>query len=274
MAAPISRQKQRLAAFRLLFKEPLVSVSTLCVIGVGVYGLTALSRRCAADEEQRAYTTTGAVDFVVVIDESLRAGGMVGALSKSRPTKPILVPCKDVFIYLDPKNAQVVQAWKSGFRRRPPREITFEATGDTIQPVASISQVGDRISRCAGDVPLWFVPIMNSPSGGLPKAGETFQFKQPERLPIEVSDPVRRRHSAWLLVVDHDVAAITNDEGVASFTKMPIGPQVVMRLSIPWLNEDVRMESSTLDIGKGFRFVLTIAEGAPQRHEIRVLPRD
>jgi hypothetical protein len=55
---------------------------------------------------------------------------------------------------------------------------------------------------------------------------------------------------------------------------MPIDLEVTIRLAFPWLEKDVRLESSTLDFSKGVRVGLKIPEGPPIRHEIHILPRD
>jgi hypothetical protein len=168
----------------------------------------------------------------------------------------------------------VVKDWAKTFRRRKPRGIEFKATDDAIMPFVAISQVGDEIPMFAGDVHLRFQTISNSPLGVLPRPGDTFRFGQTEPLPVEVCDVLRRRRSAWLLVVDHDVAALTDNQGIVRFKDMPIDLEVTMRLGFPWLEKDVRLESSTLDIPKGVRFGLKIPEGPPVRHEIRILPRE
>jgi hypothetical protein len=214
-------------------------------------------------------TTT--VDFAVSIHESLLVADKLGSQVKQREGEQTLLPCRDVFIYLDKRNSPTVQKWKRTSRVGQPRTIAFQIDGESIVPFVAISQVGDVIRRTAEDVPLGFETILNPALGGIVPLNRTCQFSFVETTPIEVYDQLKRHRSAWLLVIDHDVATLTSEEGIAHFEGMPIGMELWMRLSCPWLKDDVRLESDTLDI-KGHRFCLTITEGAPIQHEISILP--
>jgi hypothetical protein len=244
----------------------------VCVYAVACL-LAAVSQNLVAAKDD-ALRTTGAVDFVVLIDESLLNSGQPKVPVENRKGERVLVPYKDVFVYLDGRNPHVVKDWAKTFRRRKPRDIEFKATDEAIVPFVALSQVGDDVPMFAGGVPLGFVTVSNSPLGAAARPGDTFRFSKTELLPVEVCDVLRRHRSAWLLVVDHDVATLTDNEGVAHFQDMPIDLEVTIRLAFPWLEKDVRLESSTLDFSKGVRVGLKIPEGPPIRHEIHILPRD
>lgn len=88
-------------------------------------------------------------------------------------------------------------------------------------------------------------------------------------MPIRVDEP--SLDDAQLLILDHSIAALTDEEGVARFDRLPLGFELPMRVVYPQPGSaGLRFESDSLEM-MGGRFLLHVGGKAPRRHEIRIL---
>src|SRR5690606_13554698 len=106
------------------------------------------------------------------------------------------------------------------------------------------------------------------------KLNPVLHFASSERLPVEVVDVLGRHESAWLLVTDHRLASTTDNNGIARFSELPVGVELAMRLSAPWLapwiGTAVQFKSTKLKF-KGGRFKFVVTNTGVTRHDIKVI---
>lgn len=188
--------------------------------------------------------------------------------------KAVLIPCRNAFVYLRPANSIAVKKRRElrnwvldrASRHRPVHH-EFSVANGKLMPSAMVIHVGDSVGHFAGDTPLSFGLFSNTPSGTLVASRA---FDKPEIIPVKVEGP--RLRPSYMLILDHGIAAITNDEGVARFDRLPLGFEFPMRAVCPqiWPKKGIRFESESLDMD-GATFLLRADDEAPQRHVIRIV---
>lgn len=116
-------------------------------------------------------------------------------------------------------------------------------------------------------MPLAFGLFANTPSVPLVP---TRTFDEPEIIPVKVEAPPLK--PAHMLILDHDIAAIADDEGVARFSQLPLGFELPMRVVCPqaWPRKGIRFESESLEMD-GATFLLKVDDETPQRHVIKIV---
>ena len=145
------------------------------------------------------------------------------------------------------------------------KEIVLDVLNDRFVPHFLFARTDQRI-RVLNDDPvsrhLQITPIRNAHFNRLLKPSDRTgfvldQLTQSERIPIRVTSNLHPWMSAYLLVLDHPYAAISDGEGKYEIRNLPIGEHVffVWQETIGWVDK---------------KFVVTIEAGENQREPVKI----
>lgn len=173
-------------------------------------------------------------------------------------------------------DARKVQDWlpKSDHATpRTPVDHRFEVQDGRIVPARKIVRTNDRV-RCNLNSKEFvsLQMVVNSPYGGvLPDKDALYSFQSAEPVPVKIFDPVDKYAPAWALILDHDLAGVTDKNGTVTFSNLPAGVEIPFRLFLPSIAAGQKYEISSETVQTaGRRFVFYSDDGKPQKHKIRV----
>ena len=246
------------------------------------HGIASVWLRCVAfavalSANQLAAQETGhaSVRFVVEIDAAIK-GAKPGSSALSG--KSATVPYEHAFVYI-PATKYVrktaAKQWLLNNREAAtPKQHRFEFENGELRPLTSIARVNDTIHLLDDETtPLGLEMISNSPTGPSPDVMPNLQLRSSEPLPIRILMPISKAE-AHMLVLDHAVAAVTDERGIAHFKKLPTGMVIPMRIACPRLQQqDLSITSPSLDIADNGTFYLSIEGEQPVQHRILLSPR-
>ena len=140
---------------------------------------------------------------------------------------------ENVFVYLQkvPKGAKVAQ---------PPSEpAVFDQKNCTFLPHAMVVRTHRTINVISNDAVLHNThsyPI-NAATEAFNKAvqpsdpkGIPLKYKGPEKLPVRIKCDIHPWMSAWHLPLDHDFAAVTDENGAFEIKNLPVGVEMEFRI--------------------------------------------
>lgn len=244
-----------------------------------LFGVVAISGSTGAASE---FATA---QIEVQVDSALVKNTTADPEPRSDSVDENLVACPDALIavVLDriPAKQLGVDDWFSEISKpTPTRKHDLQIRDDDYFPKTILIRARDSISD--PEYGKWRRPIeqlngiafhgsIYNPSQVVVK--EAYEFRYAEKGPVKICNGTYHDRLAYMFVVSHSCAGLSNNSGTVKLTEMPSDVDLPMRIQYPWQPlTSIRFDSPTLKVSEKGNFKLRLTSRGENVHVIRILP--
>lgn len=182
-------------------------------------------------------------------------------------------PVPSCFVFVPPsdspqcKRHPELRRWLEAQRGNPSaKQHRFRLEAGKIVPAAAVLRVGDAVNRYLTDGSTLSLEMSsNSPIGPGPSSVPAYTFQRTETLPITISAASEAATESHALVLDHEIGAVSDENGNIVISGLPPGMDIPMRVCLPAAESSARFQCDLLDIKSNGLFVVNVDSDAEFR---------
>lgn len=168
-----------------------------------------------------------------------------------------------------------MKEWPANHPQTPAtQEHAFHIEGKRIVPQALIVNQQDSIDACLDGQHVIGISMIRNLRPGTRRCGFVYKFWQSEPVPLPVSGPSGMDlEQAYVMIVDHQLATLTNADGIAKFDELPVGCDVPIRIFSGRIKQGVKTKPVCSTLETPSKHLTTFFADKPghYRHVIQIV---